>query len=87
MYLIASLIGVVVLIGFLRLRPWAWVILMAWTGTSLALGLMEYFYSHPNYLVMASNVVIALALNQVEVQRIFQIRVEQDEQDLLGHAG
>ncbi|HSR19363.1 MAG TPA: hypothetical protein VLL49_00480 [Anaerolineales bacterium] len=86
-YLIASLIGIVVLIGFLRLRPWAWVILMAWTGASLALGLMEYFYSHPNYLVMASNVVIALALNQVEVQRIFQIRVEQDDQDLLGHAG
>jgi len=79
-YLLASLIGIVVLIGFLRVRHWAWVILMAWTGSSLAIGLIEYFYSHPNYLVMASNAVIALALNQVEVQRIFQIRIEQDEQ-------
>lgn len=78
-YLLASLIGIIVLIGFLRLRRWAWVILMAWTGSSLAIGLIEYFYSNPNYLVMASNVVIALALNQVEVQTIFQVRIEQDE--------
>jgi hypothetical protein len=77
-YLVASIIGIVVLIGFLRLRRWAWVVLMAWTGASLAVGLIEYFYSDPNYVVMASNAVIALALNQVEVQRIFQIRMEQD---------
>ena len=78
-YLLLSLIGIVVLIGFLRLRRWAWVVLMAWTGGSLAWGLIEYFYGSPNYLVMASNAVIALALNQVDVQRIFQIRIEQDE--------
>ena len=77
-YSLASLIGIVVLIGFLRVRRWAWVMLMAWTGASLAIGLIEYFYSDPNYLVMASNAVIALALNQVEVQRIFQIRIEQN---------
>lgn len=80
LYLLASIIGIIVLIGFLRVRRWAWVVLMAWTGSSLAIGLIEYFYSHPNYVVMASNAVIALALNQVEVQRIFQIRIEQDDQ-------
>ena len=85
-YLLASLIGMVVLIGFLRVRRWAWVVLMAWTGSSLAVGLIDYFYSNPNYLVMASNAVIALALNQVEVQRIFQIRIEPDDQ-LAGPAG
>jgi hypothetical protein len=79
-YLLASLIGIVVLIGFLRVRRWAWVVLMAWTGASLAIGLIDYFYRNPNYVVMASNAVIALALNQVEVQRIFQIRIEQDDQ-------
>jgi hypothetical protein len=78
-YLVASLVGIIVLIGFLRLRRWAWVILMTWTGASLAIGLIDYFYRNPNYLVMASNAVIALALNQVEVQRIFQIRIEQDD--------
>jgi hypothetical protein len=79
-YLLASLVGIVVLIGFLRLRRWAWVMLMAWTGASLTMGLIDYFYSNPNYLVMASNAVIALALNQVDVQRIFRIRIEQGDQ-------
>ena len=78
-YLVASLVGMVVLIGFLRLRRWAWVMLMAWTGASLAIGLIDYFYRNPNYLVMASNAIIALALNQVDVQRIFHIRIEQDD--------
>jgi len=78
-YLVASLVGIIVLIGFLRVRRWAWVVLMAWTGGSLAVGLIQYFYSNPNYLVMASNAVIALALNQVDVQRIFHIRIEQNE--------
>ena len=36
----------------------------------------NYFYTHANYVVMASNTIIALALNQVDVQRIFQIRIE-----------
>ncbi len=78
-YLSLSLVGIVVLIGFLRLRRWAWVLLMAWTGASLALSLLEYVFSSPNYLVMASNTVIALALNQVDVQRIFQIRIESSD--------
>jgi hypothetical protein len=78
-YMLASLVGIIVLIGFLRLHRWAWVMLMAWTGASLTVGLIDYFYSNPNFLVMASNAVIALALNQVEVQRIFHIRIETDE--------
>ena len=58
-----SLAGIVVLIGFLRLRRWSWVLLMVWTGISLVISLVDYFYSHPNYAVMASNVIIAFALN------------------------
>ncbi len=72
-YLVLSVAGLVVLIGFLRLRQWAWVTLMAWTAFSLAIALFNYFYTHANYLVMASNVIIALALNQAEVRRIFKI--------------
>ncbi len=75
-YLVLSVIGIVVLIGFLGVRRWAWVVLMAWTGISLLIGLIEYFYGDPNYAVMASNAIIALALNQVEVQHIFGIRIE-----------
>ena len=73
-YLVLSAAGIVVLIGFLRLRRWSWVLLMTWTGVSLIISLVDYFYSDPNYAVMASNVVIAFALNITDVQRIFGIR-------------
>jgi hypothetical protein len=73
-YFALSLAGIVVLIGFLRLKRWSWVLLMAWTGASLVISLVDYFYSHPNYAVMASNVIIAFALNIPDVQRIFGIR-------------
>ena len=73
-YLLLSVTGIIVLIGFLRLRRWSWVLLMTWTGVSLIISLVDYFYSHPNYAVMASNVIIAFALNLTEVQRIFGIR-------------
>ncbi len=78
-YLVQALVGIVVLIGFLRVRRWAWVVLMAWTGVSLAISLIGYFYSRPNYIVMASDVIIALALSQSDVQRIFQIRMDLNE--------
>jgi hypothetical protein len=73
-YLILSLAGIIVLIGFLRLHRWSWVLLMAWTGASLVIALVDYFYSHANYAVMASNVIIAFALTIPDVQRIFRIR-------------
>jgi hypothetical protein len=73
-YLVLSVAGIVVLIGFLRLRRWSWLLLMTWTGASLFISLVDYFYSHPNYVVMASNVIIAFALNLPDVQRIFGIR-------------
>lgn len=78
-YLVLSLVGIVVLIGFLRLHRWAWVLLMAWTGFSLAVSLFNYFYTRPSYVVMASNTIIALGLNQAEVRRIFRIRMVQSE--------
>jgi len=77
-YLVLSVAGIIVLIGFLRLRRWSWVLLMAWTGVSLLISLVDYFYSHPNYLVMASNVIITFALNITDVQRIYGIRSGDD---------
>jgi len=89
-YFVLSAAGIAVLIGFLRLRRWSWVLLMSWTGISLAITLVNYFYaqrllgaqhllgSQPNYAVMASNVIIAFALNMTEVQRIFGIRRDEN---------
>ncbi len=78
-YLVLSLAGIVVLVGFLRMRRWSWVILMAWTGISLAISLVDYFYREPNFIVMASDTIIAFALNQADVQRIFGIRTDAGE--------
>ena len=78
-YLLQVLVGIVALIGFLRLQRWAWVLLMAWTGFSLCISLINYFYSRPNYIVMASDVIIAFALSQSDVQRIFRIRTDPNE--------
>jgi hypothetical protein len=77
-YLLLSLSGIVVLFGFLRQQRWSWVLLMAWTGVSLIISLVDYFYARPNYAVMASNVIIAFALNINDVQRIFGIRRDED---------
>ncbi len=78
-YLLQVVVGIVALIGFLRLQRWAWVLLMAWTGFSLCISLINYFYSRPNYIVMASDVIIAFALSQSDVQRIFRIRMDSNE--------
>jgi hypothetical protein len=68
---------VIVLIGFLRMRRWSWVVLMSWVGFSMVVGLVDYFYfGQPNYVIMASDVVIAFALSQADVQRIFGIRMD-----------
>ncbi|MFZ5818554.1 MAG: hypothetical protein ACOYYJ_01525 [Chloroflexota bacterium] len=78
-YALLSLAGLVVLAGFLRMRKWAWVTLMVWTSVSLTTTLIDYFYRQPNYVVMASDVIITFALNQSDVQRIFGIRTDQGE--------
>ena len=78
-YLALSLAGLVVLVAFLRMKRWSWVVLMVWTAISLLITLINYFYGAPNYLVMASNTIIALALNQADVQRIFGIRTDTGE--------
>ena len=53
---------------------------MSWVGISLVVSLIDYFYfGEPNYMIMASNVVIAFALSQSDVQRIFGIRSDISE--------
>jgi hypothetical protein len=78
-YLLLVVGVILTLIGFLRLRRWSWLVLMLWTCISLAYALAQYFYGQANYLVMASNVVIAFALSQSEIQQIFGIRAPAGE--------
>ena len=78
-YAFLSLSGIIVLIGFLRMKRWSWIVLVVWTAISLTITLLDYFYDQPNYIVMASDTLIALALNQADVQRIFRIRTDPGE--------
>jgi hypothetical protein len=78
-YLLLSLAGLVVLVAFLRMHRWSWVVLMGWAAVSLMITLLNYFYGEPNYLVMAANIIIAISLNQADVQRIFGIRMDEGE--------
>jgi hypothetical protein len=52
---------------------------MVWTGISLTITLFDYFYSEANYIIMASDTIVAFALNQADVQRIFGIRTDPGE--------
>jgi hypothetical protein len=78
-YAALSLSGIIVLIGFLRMKRWSWVVLMVWTGISLTITLFDYFYNNTNYIIMASDTIVAFALNQADVQRIFGIRMDPGE--------
>lgn len=69
-----SISGIIVLVGFLKMQRWSWVVLITWTALSLITTLLDFTYDEPNYIVMASDVIIAFALNQSDVQRIFGIR-------------
>ncbi len=79
-YIVFAISLIVVLIGFLKMRRWTWVFLMTWVGISLIVSLTDFFYfGEPNYMIMASNVVIAFALTQSDVQKIFGIRSDDSE--------
>jgi len=78
-YAALSLTGIIVLVGFLRMKRWSWVVLMVWTGISLTITLFDYFYSEANYIIMASDTIVAFALSQADVQRIFGIRTDPGE--------
>jgi len=74
------LVGIVVLVGLLRMRRWSWVLLMVWVGFSLAVGILHYFYRSGwafgpfDYVVLAADMLLAFVLNQADVQRIYGIR-------------
>ncbi len=76
------LVAIAVLVGLLRMRRWSWVALVVWVGISLSVGILHYFYrsisefTQSDYAVMAADMVMVFALNQLEVQRIFGVRKE-----------
>lgn len=71
-------LGVLALVtatGFLRLRPWAWVMAMLVQGLSLFVALVFYFRYRPQDLViygmMVYAIIMVLYLNYAEVPAVF----------------
>jgi len=79
------LVSFAVLAGLLGMKRWSWVMLVAWTGISLSVGILHYLYraNYPftpaDFAVMAADMVLVFALNQEEVQHIYGIRREDVE--------
>lgn len=73
--IVLGVIQVILGISFLRLRRWAWVAIMFLVAFDLARDLIHYFRGlESDYLALALEVIIVLAMNQEEVQKIFGIR-------------
>jgi hypothetical protein len=75
---VAAALVVVVVIGFLALRRWAWIAAMLMMGVALAHGIWLYRHGQPRYLHMALNVATVFYLNQRSVQEAFERRSAPD---------
>ncbi len=68
---IYAVVGLVIAFGLFRLRYWAWIALMLWTGSHMAGSLMSYSDGQAPYVAMLRDVVIVFYFNQQEVRQIF----------------
>ena len=62
--------------GLVRLRRWAWMLVMIITGLILVYDLWLYYSGQPEYFDMLLNVITVFYLNFGEVQQAFEQRQE-----------
>jgi hypothetical protein len=68
-------------VGAFRLRPWGWALFMTWAVIGLTHQILRYlFFDDPDYLDMAVNTFIVLALSPLDVQIAFRLRHTQNVQ-------
>ena len=68
-------------VGAFLLRAWAWAAFMTWAVIGLTHQILRYlFLGDPNYVDMAINAFIVLALSPLEVQIAFRLRHTQGVQ-------
>ena len=72
-------VAVIIMIGFFRLRRWAWVAAMAWSALGLLNQLFRVFSGTPAYFWMLLEVIAIFALIQADVQKIFGIKREEHD--------
>ena len=68
-------------VGAFRLQPWGWALFMTWAVVGLTHQVLRYlFFEDPNYVDMAINAFIVLALGPLDVQIVFRLRHTQNVQ-------
>jgi hypothetical protein len=68
---VITILGIAIAIGLWRLKHWAWVAAMLWTGSMLAAGLvLDHAGEHP-IVTLLCGIAIVFYLNHREVQRAF----------------
>jgi hypothetical protein len=76
--ILAGALVLLLLVGFRRLRQWAWLGIMAWCGFNLAVALYTYFAFNDGqnlpFRQLLFNSLIVLALNMEDVQVAFGLR-------------
>lgn len=74
-----ALISLVAGIAILRMKRWAWVVLMLFLLLALILNLARSYLHTPEYGLMLIYSVLALVLNQPDVRKAFRIGRPADE--------
>lgn len=73
--LVLSLAAVVIGVGTLLMRGWAWAALMTWAAIGLTLEILRhFFYDDANYAAMAISTFMVFALTPFDVQVAFGVR-------------
>ena len=75
--LVLGLLTGAVALQLLRMSRYAWLFAMSLQGVILLTSLIAFFRQQPNYLLMASGVILVFYLNQNEVQAV--MREKRDE--------
>jgi hypothetical protein len=66
-----TLLGIAIALGLWRLKHWAWIAAMLWSGTMLVAGLVLYHVGDQPYQTLVCGIAIVFYLNQSDVQRTF----------------
>ena len=75
--LVLGLLSAAMALQLFRMTRYAWLFAMSLQGVILFTSLIAYLRQEPNYLLMASGVVLVFYLNQNEIQSV--MRGKQDE--------
>jgi hypothetical protein len=68
-----ALLSLVAGLAILRLKRWAWVVLMLFLVLALLLNLLRSYFQPPEYGLMLVYAVLVLILNQPDVRQAFRI--------------